>query len=178
MGTARTVQRGRRFRFRISIVVAVAIFGLVLAPSTAWAAVYGQQQKLTASVPTAGDEFGGVTALSADGNTALVGAPGVKDVATGAAYVFTRSGGPWSLQAELTASDAVAGDNFGIAVALSGDGNTILIGAPHADNSCAPGFCEAGAVYVFTRSGSTCTKQQDSRSQTLSGASSLDSRWR
>ena len=46
----------------------------------------------------------------------------------GSAYVFVRSGTSWSQQAELTASDGAAFDNFGYSVALSGD--TALVGAP------------------------------------------------
>ena len=93
--------------------------------------------------------FGHAVALS--GDTALVGAPyadvaGYSDV--GAAYVFTRSGATWSLQAALTASDFDDTDQFGWAVAL--DGDTAAIGAPHRD--LAP-LVDCGAAYVFTRSG-------------------------
>ena len=69
--------------------------------------------------------------MALSGDTALIGATG-KTVDgqrdAGAAYVFTRSGTSWTQQAELTASDAAADDEFGCSVALSGD--TALIGAP------------------------------------------------
>ena len=89
---------------------------------------WSQQAELTASDAAANDGFGSSVALS--GDTALVGAAG-KTVGgqsdAGAVYVFTRSGTSWTQQAELTASDAAAGDNFGCSVALSGD--TALVGA-------------------------------------------------
>ena len=67
-------------------------------------------------------------ALSADGNTALVG--GWKDNSTkGAAWVFTRSGGAWSQQGPKLTGGGEAGEGgFGTSVALSADGNTALIG--------------------------------------------------
>jgi hypothetical protein len=87
-----------------------------------------QQQELTASDGAAGDHFGVSVTLSGDGNTTLVGAF-EKNSYHGAAYVFTNSGGSWSQQQELTASDGAAYDDFGLSVALSTDGNTALVGA-------------------------------------------------
>ncbi|HLI28456.1 MAG TPA: FG-GAP-like repeat-containing protein [Chloroflexota bacterium] len=114
---------------------------------------------LTASDAAASDNFGISVALSADGSTALVGAygadlPGKPNA--GAAYVFVRSGSSWSQQAKLTAGDAAAGDYFGGSVALSADGSTALVGAYHAD---LPGQADAGAAYVFGRSGTTWSQQ-------------------
>jgi hypothetical protein len=43
--------------------------------------------------------------------------------------VFTRSGATWTQQAYVKASNTDAGDQFGISVALSGDGNTLAVGA-------------------------------------------------
>ena len=94
-----------------------------------------QQAELTASDAAIGDYFGLSVALS--GSTALVGAAGHK-FNTGAAYVFNGAGGTWTQQAELTASDAAIGDQFGL-VALSG--TTALVGAPGHNNT--------GAAYVF-----------------------------
>jgi hypothetical protein len=102
-----------------------------------------------------GDEFGVSVALS--GDTAIVGAYG-DDVGAnadqGSAYVFTRSGSTWTQQAQLTASDGAASDNFGISVALSGD--TAIVGA-YDDTVGANAF--QGSAYVFTRSGTTWTQQ-------------------
>jgi hypothetical protein len=114
-----------------------------------------QGPKLTGSGeinPPSGGGFGQSVALSADGNTALVG--GYKDNNfIGAAWVFTRSGTTWTQQgAKLTGgSEATVHGAFGVSVALAADGNTALIGAWE-DN----GFL--GAVWVFTRSGATWTQ--------------------
>ena len=120
-----------------------------------------QQAELTASDGAAGDQFGFSIALSGDGNTAVVGAFGHTvngNVYQGAAYVFTNSGGNWSQQAELSASDGAAGDWFGDSVALSGDGNTAVLGASgHAVN----GNQIQGAAYVFTNSAGSWSQQAE-----------------
>ena len=95
--------------------------------------------------------FGASVALSADGNTALIGAP--LDFGVGAAWVFTRSGTTWTQQGEkLRGSEEIASSQFGTSVALSSDGNTALIGGPGDNGSI-------GAAWVFTRSGETWTQQ-------------------
>jgi hypothetical protein len=119
--------------------------------------VWSQQgPKLTAgSESESGAGFGTSVALSADGNTALIGAPG-DDNRKGAAWVFTRTGATWAKQGgKLTAGDDAVGNPwFGYTVALSGDGNTALIGGWLDDGW-------KGAAWVFTRSGSTWTQQGD-----------------
>ena len=124
-------------------------------------------------------------ALSDDGTTLLVGsldedctATGVNragratadwkdDLSMGAAYVFVRAGTTWSQQAFLKASNTGPNDWFGSRVALSGDGNLAVVGASLEDGA-AKGIngrqddetaSEAGAVYLFTRSGTTWTQQ-------------------
>jgi hypothetical protein len=135
-----------------------------------------QQAYVKASNAGANDHFGAAVALSADGNTLAVGAPNESSNATGingdssnnlagasgAVYLYTRSGDVWSLQAYVKASNTDSGDAFGSAVALSGDGSTLIVGAPEeasattgiggdeADNSTQ----QAGAAYVFNRTGS------------------------
>ncbi len=109
-----------------------------------------QQAKLTAPDAAAGDRFG--QSVSIAGDTAVVGSPGDDDAGSdsGSAYVFVRIGGNWTQQAKLTASDAAAGDQFGISVSISGD--TAIVGA-QGDASY------AGSAYVFTRNGNTWTQQ-------------------
>jgi hypothetical protein len=92
------------------------------------------------------DYFGAAVAISADGLTALVGAPGTNSE-RGAAYVFhVSSTGAWksttTATATLTYSAGAASDNFGAAVALSPDGTTALIGAYGVSGG-------AGAAYVY-----------------------------
>ncbi|MEX0785839.1 MAG: FG-GAP repeat protein [Dehalococcoidia bacterium] len=105
--------------------------------------VWSEQAKVTASDGAAGDEFGYEVSLS--GNTALVGAAEDDDNGddSGSAYVFLRSGGVWSEQAKLTASDGAAGDEFGYAVSVSGD--TALVGAYLDDDNGA----DSGSAYVY-----------------------------
>ncbi len=107
------------------------------------AGLWSQQgPKLTAGSPGAG--FGSSVALSADGNTALIGAN--FDGTSGAALVFTRSGSTWTQQSgALTGAGATSGAGFGSSVALSSNGNTALVGAP------GNGTSNAGAAWAFTR---------------------------
>jgi hypothetical protein len=105
-------------------------------------------------VPTGGvgtDQFGNSVALSADGNTAVVGAY-TDDNNTGAAFIFVRSGTTWMQQGpKLFPPNAVSNGEFGSSVALSADGNTTVIGAPLDSGT--------GAAYVFVRSGGVWTQQ-------------------
>jgi len=125
-----------------------------------------------ASNTASNDSFGIQVSISGDGNTLAVGAsdedgasPQINGVdnnlATnaGAVYVFVNNAGVWSQQAYVKASNLTAGDNFGRAVSLSGDGNTLAVGAPLEDGSARTVggasddlALDAGAVYVFNRS--------------------------
>jgi hypothetical protein len=88
----------------------------------------------------AGASFGSSVAFSADGNTALVGAPDALGGGYAAVYRFTN--GSWSATGTPL---AVTSGNFGSSVALSTDGNTALVGAHTASSST--GYA---AVYRFT----------------------------
>ena len=124
---------------------------------------------------------GNTVSISADGNTIAVGAPheasasrGINgnqndDSASnaGAVYVYTRNGSSWTQQAYVKASNAGSGDYFGSSVDLSADGNTLAVAA-HWEASDARGINgnqednsipQAGAVYIFTRSGGRWTQQ-------------------
>ena len=134
-----------------------------------------QQAYVKASNTGYFDIFGAAVAISDD--TIIVGASGEDGSGTGvnpasnegasasgAAYVFTRSGSVWSQQAYLKASNTGADDAFGVSVGLSGD--TVIVGAYGEDGS-GTGInptsdelaADAGAAYVFTRSGSVWTQQ-------------------
>ena len=140
---------------------------------------WSQQAYIKASNTGPNDFFGDSIALSSDGNTLAVGAPEERSNATGingdeadnsisgagAVYVFIRSGSSWTQQAYIKASNTEASDRFGTSLALSDDGNRLAVGArgedsnaiavtPQDDNSAA----NAGAAYVFTRSGSNWTQ--------------------
>jgi len=112
-----------------------------------------QQQKL---LPSDGEEdnlFG--WSVSLDNDTALIGAYWDDDNGdkSGSAYVFTRNGTKWTLQAKLLASDGTIMDYFGYSVSLSG--NTACISAPIDDDN----GDASGSAYIFTRTGSNWTQQ-------------------
>src|ERR1043165_516689 len=118
-----------------------------------------QGSKLVGTGATGSAYQGYSVALSGDGNTALVG--GFADNAgAGATWVFTRDNGVWSQQGQKLVGTGAVGTsavNQGSAVALSADGNTALIGGYHDANDA--NSIGLGAVWVFTRSGTTWTQQ-------------------
>lgn len=149
---------------------------------------WAEQAFIKASNPRPYNSFGVKIALSGDGNALAVaayledeGARGIfgpepyplmivpnldpwrarvdQAEEAGAVYVYTRSGGDWSQRAYVKASNAELGDEFGSAVALSGDGRLLAVGA-HNEGSAARGVGgdrsdnsapQAGAVYLYTR---------------------------
>ncbi|MFN2468534.1 MAG: FG-GAP repeat protein [Gaiellaceae bacterium] len=116
--------------------------------------VWSEQQQLTAGDGSAGDFFG--VSVAMDGETAIVGAYDAGAIAAqGAAYVFTPSGGVWSEQQRLTASDAAAFDEFGVSVGISGE--TAIVGAWKDD---VDPYTNQGSAYVFTRSGVAWSEEQ------------------
>jgi hypothetical protein len=143
-----------------------------------------QQAYLRASNAEAADSLGVSVAISLDGNTIVSGAldedclcTGVNpnggsddrasDTSAGAVYVFVRNGSSWTQEAYIKASNTGKEDWFGSRLALSGDGNTIAVGA-QLEDSAARGIDgkqddesaqEAGAVYIFTRTGTTWRQQ-------------------
>lgn len=158
-----------------SLVRAGAVYMFTRSAST-----WTQQAYVKASNPDANDFFGMSVALSDDGNSLAVGAressnaTGIGGGQTdnsaldaGAVYVFVRSASTWSQQEYVKASNTGAGDNFGFALALSSDGNTLAVGAfAEAGGAIGIGGLQtdnsaftAGAVYVFTRSASTWSQQ-------------------
>ena len=117
-----------------------------------------------------GDEFGLALALSADGATLAVGAPGEGSVFTGAfaptdpgyraaldsdgaegsgaVYVYRRqSGGRWALEAFVKAPKAGARDRFGWTLALSADDSTLAVGATEEDSAATGVFAPTDAGY-------------------------------
>jgi len=118
---------------------------------------WSEQQKITAADGAANDSFG-ANQVAISGDTIVVGA--IADTVganafQGSAYVFTRSGTIWTQQQQLTASDGVAGDEFGSAVSISGD--TIAVGAQGVHVGA---NTNQGSAYVFVRNGTNWTQQQ------------------
>ncbi|MGA3257318.1 MAG: hypothetical protein ABSE35_00315 [Bryobacteraceae bacterium] len=148
---------GDQFGWSVSVSGDTAVIGAVSKNNAQGAAyvlvrsggAWTQQQELTAFDGAADDYFG--FSASVSGDTAVIGAWNKtinSQSGQGAAYVFVRSGGVWTRQQELTASDGAWDDAFGYSVSVSGD--TAVIGAPG-----------NGAAYVFVRSGGTWSKQQE-----------------
>ena len=126
---------------------------------------FQQGPKLIGTRAVGSTNQGMSVALSADGNTAIVGGPGANNAdrerspsagPAGAAWVFTRSGAVWTQQGnKLVGTTSEYGGGLwsqGASVALSADGNTAMVGGP-SDNRT------TGAAWVFTRSGGVWTQQ-------------------
>jgi len=116
------------------------------------AGIWLPPQILTAADGVNNDSFGESVAISADGNTILVGAPGAKigsNARQGAAYIFSRQSsgtGVWYQYKKLTAVDGTQEDQFGHSVAISADGSTVAVGAIRDD--ALEGY-NVGSVYTF-----------------------------
>jgi hypothetical protein len=115
---------------------------------------WSQQAKLYAGDGHSSQWFG--QAVSIDGDTAIIGASGDGAVAeaAGSAYVFKGSGGSWTEQAKLTASDAEEDNGFGYTVDV--DGDTAIVGVRTKKEG---DVSSMGAAYVFARSGSSWSQQ-------------------
>ena len=118
---------------------------------------WSQQAKIQASFGGSEDRFGYSVSIDSDGDTAIVSAiyEDTGGASAGSAYIFTRSGTSWGQQAQIQPTNVSSSDQFGRSVSISGDGNTVIGSSPIEDT----GFTNAGAVYIFTRSGSTWTQQ-------------------
>jgi hypothetical protein len=144
---------------------------------------WSQEAYIKAPNAESGDNFG--ISVAIHGDTLVVGAmsedssqssitngPGASAdnsaVSAGAAYVFKRTGSTWAEEAYLKASNAQAGDNFGMSVGISGD--TIVVGAYLEDSNqtsvynATPGSIDnsainSGAAYIFKRTGTTWVEE-------------------
>lgn len=156
-------------------------------------ATWTQEAYLKASNAGAGDQFGWSLDLSGDGNVLVVGARLEASAATGvggdrlddsadqagAAYVFARSGGTWHEEAYVKASNTGSDDRFGTDVAVAADGKTFAVGAPHEASSAAGidgdqslnDARDAGAVYVFSRTGNAVVQEAYIKSSNVASES-------
>ena len=113
-----------------------------------------QESKLVASDKYAGDRFGMSVYLDSTATRVVIGADHANTTSTdsGKAYIFTRTGTSWAQEAILTASDKNSADHFGTSVTIDNSGNRCMVSSPSRSES-------RGAVYVFTRSGTTWTEE-------------------
>jgi hypothetical protein len=138
---------------------------------------WSQQAYVKASNSDAGDEFGSSVSLSTNGNALTVGAVGEASNATGIngdesnndlsgagavygyAYITSPLPARWEQDAYIKASNTGGGDGFGVAVSLTGDGNTLAVGATGEDSNATgiggdeidDSLSESGAAYTFRR---------------------------
>ncbi|HEX3070362.1 MAG TPA: hypothetical protein VHX14_17475 [Thermoanaerobaculia bacterium] len=133
------------------MLIALGFFALFL--SRPLSAQFSQQgSKLVGSGSAAGALQGDAVALSADGNTAIIGGR-LDNGGAGAVWIWTRSNGVWSQQGpKLVGTGGDSNSQQGTSVAISADGNTAITGA-WLDNS------EVGAAWIWTRSGGVWTQQ-------------------
>jgi hypothetical protein len=146
---------GKRVFLAAAVLVAAGLAVWAFERAGAAAPAFVEQGKLQANDGAAQDSFGFAVAVS--GDTAVVGAPADAVGANsrqGSAYVYVRTGTTWTQQQKLLASDGVANDEFGYAVAIAGD--TIFVGRHF--TQVGNNARTRGAVYVFTRSGTTWTQ--------------------
>ena len=153
------MRRGRRRRryaaaARLRMLLAIPALAMAL-PVSAQTGTEPLLQQIGSKLMGAGDsahaEQGNAVGISADGNTAVVGA--FSDTVPGSAAIFTNVLGVWTQQgARLMGTGGVGSSQQGYATAISGDGNTVVVGG-QADNTT------AGAVWIFTRSAGVWTQQ-------------------
>lgn len=138
----------RTFPFAASL---LGVGLVVLVPSSARSQLIATQE---AELSPADASAGGVAhGVAISGDTLVVGNPADSPggiAHAGSVAVFVRNGDTWTQQAKLTASDSIANDSFGHAVALSGETLVVGAGAYRLHN---------GAVYVFVRDGESWTQQ-------------------
>ncbi len=154
---------GAASRLALSLVIA----GALTASAPAGSAAAATSDDSPEAEFTGAVGYGFSDAISADGHTAIIGQLGTSHGSIaehdytevgGSVHVFTFDGSSWSEQATLTASDQSYDLLFGNAVAISADGNTVIVGDP---GECAfEHVCEHTA-YVFTRTGATWTQQAE-----------------
>jgi hypothetical protein len=146
-----TKSSGFLMSMRHFVALIVLIYATLLSSQPAFAQFSQQGPKLVGTGATDPAYQGWSVAVSADGNTAIVGGKGDNGF-TGAAWVWTRSAGVWSQQGKLVASDSVFASDQGVSVAISADGNTAIVGGFNDNNA-------TGAAWVWTRTAGVWSQQ-------------------
>jgi hypothetical protein len=154
------------------------------ASSTPSPAPWTETGVIKAADPIAGEQFGYSITLSGDGDTLVAGTPmhsgsstgirilnpdpdDVSSFSSGAVYVYARGDEGWSQQSFIKASNTGLNDQFASAVAISEDGNTLAVSAPFEDSGATGidgnqgdnSVNQSGAVYIFSRSGTSWSQQ-------------------
>ena len=142
--------------FGLAVLLVAASGSAVFGQTKAYPVLQQQSLKLSGAGATGAAQQGAAVAISLDGNTAVVGGP-TDNSNIGGAWIFVRNGSAWTQQGnELIGTGATGAAKQGTSVAISGDGNTVLVGGP-ADNGT------AGATWVFARDGEGVWSQQSNK---------------
>jgi len=130
---------------------------------TAWiftrsGSTWTEQQKLMPSDLSSSNVFGQNVAMNHNGDTIAINShDSTTQTESGAVYIYTKSGGTWSQQAKIKADTPINGELLGNGgLSFSDDGNTLIAGCPNVDDQNS----NQGAIYIFTRSGSTWSQEQ------------------
>ncbi len=155
-----------KFGYRVSIYSDSCIIGAYLEDTgeddagsvyiyTRSGTTWSLEQEINNPSPVADDKFG--DRVSIYGDTCIISAYGddTGESSAGSVYIYTRSGTTWSLEQEINNPSPTADDYFGYSVSIYGD--TCIISASHEDT----GFDQAGSVYIYTRSGTTWSLEQE-----------------
>ncbi|MBN2439987.1 MAG: FG-GAP repeat protein [Spirochaetales bacterium] len=103
------------------------------------------EKKITASDGAENNRFGFSVAISSDGSTIVVGDYYDDDNGEYSGSIYIYDGTNWGAETKITPSDGFTNDQFGICVATSADGSTIVAGA-HGDDD---NDSLSGSVYVY-----------------------------
>ena len=152
---------GDRFGYSVSIYGNYAIIGtgkynvagcayIFMRNGTNWI----QQSKLTGSDSLGKDYFG--HAVSIYGDYAIVGSEQGGTGYTSSAYIFMRNGTNWEEQQKIISTDLGRNDRFGKSVSIYD--NYVIVGANQNTNN--GNIYNAGAAYVFMRTGTNWEQQQ------------------
>ena len=114
---------------------------------------WNKEQEIRSSGIDDGDEFGYSVSISDDGKTIAIGArqedTGSGIIDNGAVYIYKYDGTSWTGEYKIVASDGLSGDEFGYSVAISGDGNSLVVGAPLRNSPSN----DEGSVYFYEYGG-------------------------
>lgn len=119
--------------------------------------VWVQEAKLLASDVANGDRFGSSVDISGDGNTAVISSMFDDDMGSnsGVVFIFSRTNTTWTQETKILSNDIASNDTFGSSVAISNDGNTIIVGANNDDDKGS----NSGTAFIYVRDGITWTQQ-------------------
>ena len=149
MNSIKTKTKNDTTKLNFYIFLVLAVF---IVPNLLFAQFTQLGLKLIGTGNSGNCEQGHAIAISADGNTAVVGAPSDNGV-IGAAWIYTRSGGVWTQQGpKLVGTGYVGSSSQGWSVSISANGNTVAVGG-YGDNGT------VGAAWIFTRSGGVWAQQ-------------------